>query len=67
MPVTTLPPGRQPCSDTLDGLDQQVGALAARLTAITAAEGNDASGEDYQPVPRTAVVETRRRPNARKP
>ena len=37
--------------DTLDGLDQQVGALAARLTAITAAEGNDASGEEYQPVP----------------
>jgi hypothetical protein len=37
--------------DALDGLDQQVGALAARLTAVTAAEGNDASGEEYQPVP----------------
>jgi hypothetical protein len=37
--------------DTLDGLDQQVGALAARLTLITAAEANDASGEKYQPVP----------------
>ena len=37
--------------DTLDGLDQQVGALAARLTAITAAKGNDTSGEEYQPVP----------------
>ena len=36
--------------DALDGLDQQVGALAARLTAITAA-GNGTSGEDYQPVP----------------
>jgi len=37
--------------DTLDGLDQQVGALAARLTAITAGKANDASGEEYQPVP----------------
>jgi hypothetical protein len=37
--------------DTLDGLDQQVGALAARLTDITAGKGNDASGQEYQPVP----------------
>jgi hypothetical protein len=37
--------------DTLDGLDQQVGALADRLTAITAAKSNDTSGEEYQPVP----------------
>ena len=37
--------------DTLDGLDQQVGALAARLTAITAGKDNATSGEEYQPVP----------------
>ena len=37
--------------DTLDGLDQQVGALATRLTAITAGKGNGTSGEEYQPVP----------------
>ena len=53
--------------DTLDGLDQQVGALAARLTAITAAEGNDANVEEYQPAPAPRWWKLKETKNARKP
>jgi hypothetical protein len=37
--------------DTLNGLDQQVAALAARLSGIVAAESRDEKGEPYQPAP----------------
>jgi len=37
--------------DTLDGLDQQVAALATQLTEIAAPDGTDEDSEAYQPVP----------------
>jgi hypothetical protein len=37
--------------DTLDGLDQQVSALATRLTGMMAVGSRDEDGDLYQPVP----------------
>lgn len=39
--------------DALDGLDQQVAALAARLTSLTAARGSEEADERYRPAPVT--------------
>jgi hypothetical protein len=49
--VSEVAAGQASLLETLDGLDQQVAALTARLTQMTAAGSREEGGESYQPVP----------------